>query len=267
MPIDTELEPAELEQRVRRRHRAHPPCAPERRRRHRVRQPRRRRCRPREPGGRVWHLPDLDADAEGRRRADHHGPRSGRHRGGRRLHRRVTTPRHPSRRSSTRTGHGDRAALARAPHGRRNRWGDAASRARRAPCSRRRQRRGRRHHRRAGRREVDAHRRPRRPAPRAPASGSRCSRSIPRAPSPAARSSATASACRITTPTTACSCARWPPAARWVGSRRAAPHAVRVLDAAGYDVGPRGDRRGRSGRGRDRRYRRHDDRRRHAGLG
>ena len=51
------------------------------------------------------------------------------------------------------------------------------------------------------------------------------------------------------------------------GLSRAAPHAVRVLDAAGLRVDPRGDRRRRSGGGRDRRYRRHDDRRRHARLG
>ena len=46
---------------------------------------RRRRCRVREPRRRLRHVPGLDADAEGRRRADHHGPRAGRHRGHRRL--------------------------------------------------------------------------------------------------------------------------------------------------------------------------------------
>ena len=165
------------------------------------------------------------------------------------------------------TGHGDRAALARlltvVESG-----GDAARDALAAlPWPRRRGRRGRRHHRRAGCREVDAHRRPRRARSAAPATGWRCSRSTPRAPSPAAPSSVTASACRITTPTTTCSSARWRRAASIGGLSRA--------DAAGgararrrrVRVDPGRDGRGRPGGGRDRRHRRHDDRRRHPGLG
>ena len=77
--------------------------------------------------GCVRHLPDLDADAEGRRRADHHGSRAGRHRRHRRL--RGVSPRLRSaprpalrpRRSLTPLGQGDRSALGTSPDRRRER--------------------------------------------------------------------------------------------------------------------------------------------------
>ena len=58
-----------------------PARAAGRRRRHRLQGDRRRRRRARRARGCVRDLPGLDDDAEGRRRADHHGPRARRHRG------------------------------------------------------------------------------------------------------------------------------------------------------------------------------------------
>ena len=175
-------------------------------------QARRRRRRARLAGRRLRHLPGVDDDAEGRRRADHHGPRPGRHRGRRR---RVA----PARVDSTRMTADTDALVERALAGDRRRDREAAL-ARRA--GRRRRTRGRqpaapahrprvvgRDHRRAGRGQVDAHRRARRRACAPTASRSACSRSIRRARSAAARSSATACACSATRPIPACSSARW----------------------------------------------------------
>ena len=90
-----------------------------------------------------------------------------------------------------------------------------------------------RHHRRARRREVELTDALIGRIRRGRHSRSACSRSTRPARSAAVRSSATASACRTTPPTPACSSGRWRPAVTSAGSRSATPHAVRVLDAAG----------------------------------
>ena len=68
--------------------RHHPAGVAGRRWRHRVPRRRRHGRGPRHAGGRLRHLSGVHDDAEGRRRADHHGPRSRRHRGRRRRGRR-----------------------------------------------------------------------------------------------------------------------------------------------------------------------------------
>ncbi len=80
----------------------------------------------------------------------------------------------------------------------------------------------------------------------------RSSPSIPPARSPAAPSSATASACRRSTPIPASSSARWPRAAPWAASPAPPRDAVDLLDAAGLRLGAGRDRRRRAGRGRRR---------------
>ena len=124
-----------------------------------------------------------------------------------------------------------------------------------------------RHHRRARRGEVDAHRPPRRAPPRARARGSACSRSTPAARSPVARSSATACACSDHATDPDVFIRSMATRGHLGGLARAAPQAVRVLAAAGYAWIAGGDGRGRAGRGGDRGHRRHDGRRRQPGLG
>ena len=125
MPIDTDLEPAELEQRVLDAIELIRPALQSDGGDIVFARARRRRRGPREPGRCLRHLPDLDADAQGRRRAHHHGPRAGRHRRRRRLPRRVTAapirrPDSLGRDAAGRAGDGDRAALGPAPHDRRD---------------------------------------------------------------------------------------------------------------------------------------------------
>ena len=183
---------------------------------------RRRRRRPRLARRRVRHLPGLDDDAQGRRRADHHGPCSGRHRGRRRrvalaaLRSAMTpTPARSSSARSTATGVSIAKLLSLVEAGRRRRARRGRSRCTRTPgdawsvgitgapgagkstltdalvgAAARRRRRGRR-----ARRRPDAAR------------------------SAAARSSATACACRATRPTPASSSARWRRAGTSAASR------------------------------------------------
>ena len=54
--------------------------------------------------------------------------------------------------------------------------------------------------------------------------------------SPAARCSVTGCGCRIMRPTAGSSSGRWPAAGTWAGCPLATPQALRVLDAAGFDL-------------------------------
>ena len=121
-----------------------------------------------------------------------------------------------------------------------------------------------RHYRRTGRGQEHAGRPARTRLPQAADRPSASSPSIPPAPSAAAPSSATASACRRTTPTPASSSAAWPRAARSAAWPRTTADVATVLDAS--RPRPRADRnrRRRPGRGRHRAPRRHH--RRHAGA-
>ena len=179
-----------------------------------------------EPGRRLRHLPDLDADPEGRASsasswtAPPASPPS------------STTP------SSTKipspdagavtapaaalldaTRAGDRGALARLLSVVEAGGDDARAALASLPVTGRRRRVDRRHHRRAGRGQVDPHRPSRRAPARRRASGWRCWRSTRAARSPAARSSATGCACNATPPIPTCSSARWRRAATSAGWR------------------------------------------------
>ena len=72
--------------------------------------------------------------------------------------------------------------------------------------------------------------------PRGRASASACSRSIRPRRSAAAPCSATGSACRTTLRTSRCSSGRWPAAGHLGGLAWATPQALRILDAAGFDI-------------------------------